>query len=112
MIAHITTRDAWARASDARQYTDPSLAADGFIHCSALTPEQLLAVADANFAGQHGLVLLIIDPIKLGVEVKDEEFEDTGIFFPHVYGPIDFEAVVQVLAFAPQPDGTFQLPEL
>ena len=112
MIAHITTQDAWARASDGLQYTAPSLATDGFIHCSTLTPEQLLAVADANFAGQHGLVLLVIDPAQLGAAVNYEEFEDTGNFFPHVYGPIDLEAVVQVLDFAPQPDGTFRLPAL
>ncbi len=68
-------------------------------------------MANAHFAGQAGLVLLVIDPARLKAEVKYEEFEDSGKFYPHVYGPINLEAVAQVLDFAPEADGTFLLPE-
>ena len=111
MFAHITTKDAWQRAQEAGEYLHPSLATDGFIHCSMPTPEQLLVVADAHFAGQRGLVLLVIDPDRLQAEVKYEEFEDSGNFFPHVYGPINPEAVVRVLEFVPEQEGSFRLPE-
>lgn len=112
MIAHITTRSAWEAAQGGPGYTHASLSTDGFIHCSTLTAEQLLAVANAHFAGQAGLVLLIVDPAKLGAVVKYEEFEDSGSFFPHVYGPINTGAVTQVMEFAPEADGTFKLPKI
>ena len=72
---------------------------------------QLLAVANHLYAGQSGLVLLLIEPERLAAAVRYEEFETSGKFFPHVHGPINLDAVVQVLPFPPQPDGTFQLPD-
>ena len=111
MIAHITTQTEWDRAQRAGVYTAPSLDYQGFIHCSAVTAQQLLAVANAMYAGQPNLVVLLIDPDKLDAELRYEEFESSGLFFPHVYGLLNLGAVVDAAPFTPQPDGTFELPE-
>lgn len=103
LIAHITTRAAWQEAQHAGEYTHPSLATDGYIHCSLPTEGQFIAVANAHFAGQPDLVLLI-DRQHLTAPVKDEEFEDSGLFFPHVYGPLPVRGVVQMLDFPPGAD--------
>ena len=110
MFAHVTSSVAWMEALEAGLYSAPSLEAQGFIHCSEISTEQLLAVADHLYAGQSGLVLLLIEAQRLTSEVRYEEFETSEKFFPHVYGPINLDAVVRVLPFPPQPDGTFQLP--
>ena len=111
MIAHITTRQAWKDARSTGIYEADSLQTDGFIHCSAISAEQLLAVADHAYAGQTGLVLQLVEPEVPNSEVRYEKDEASGQSFPHVYGPIHFGAVVNVLDFPPQPDGTFRLPD-
>jgi uncharacterized protein (DUF952 family) len=107
-ILHITPRQAWERAVKAGSYTADSLGRQGFIHCS--TGEQVLSVADCIFAGRQGLVLLCIQEDLLAAEVKYENLEGGAKLFPHVYGPINLEAVRDVLDFHPSSDGTFELP--
>lgn len=110
IILHITTRADWETAQAAGQYTAESLALQGFIHCS--TPEQVLGVADSLYKGQLGLVLLCIDAARLTAEVRYEDCYDTGLDFPHLYGPLPLDAVVATVDFPPRPDGTFALPPL
>jgi uncharacterized protein (DUF952 family) len=106
-ILHIASRDAWEAARTAAHYRGDTLATDGFIHCS--TPEQVVRVADAYFRGRSGLVLLAIDPSRLTAELRWEESPDGGVF-PHIYGPLNLDAVVCVAEFEPGADGTFALP--
>lgn len=109
-ILHATTRSAWSAAQQSGEYAADSLAGEGFIHCSK--PEQILRVADLLYAGQHGLVLLVIDPARLSSELRWEPGVDLATeLFPHVYGPINLDAVAEVLAFEPGPDGNFHLPK-
>ena len=76
-----------------------SLAEQGFIHCSFA--EQVQATADAFFAGRTDVVLLEIDPARLGaVEVRVEPAGDPA-GFPHLYGPLPVTAVVRVLPLRP-----------
>jgi uncharacterized protein (DUF952 family) len=108
-IVHATTRSAWSAAQASGKYAADSLAGEGFIHCS--TAEQILGVADRFFAGQHGLVLLVIDPARLSSELHWEPGVDLATeLFPHIYGPINLNAVVDALEFEPDSDGKFHLP--
>jgi uncharacterized protein (DUF952 family) len=60
-------------------------------------------------------VLLVIDPQKVQPEVKYEppvnpstgETESGGELFPHIYGALNTDAVIQVEDFAPDSDGMF-----
>ncbi len=109
LILHGTARQAWAAAQAEGEYRADSLASQGFIHCSKT--DQILRVANLLFRGQHGLVLLVIDPAKLTSELRWEPGEDLStVVFPHVYGPINLNAVVAVRDFEPGPDGLFSLP--
>jgi len=110
MIIHITQQEAWDTARLAGSYQADTLALEGFIHCS--TPEQVVAVANDRFRGQEGLVCLCIEEALLQAEIRYEDCYDTGQKFPHIYGPLNLEAVAQVLAFPPQEDGTFVLPPM
>jgi uncharacterized protein (DUF952 family) len=84
------------------------VATEGFIHCS--TPEQVLRVANARFRGREDLVLLLIDSGMIAAEIRYENLEGGNERFPHIYGPLNLEAVINVLDFEPQADGTFLLP--
>ncbi len=107
-ILHCTTRAAWDAAVAQGSYAADSLAQEGFIHLS--TPAQILAVADARFRGQGGLVLLCVDAERLIPELRYENLEGGTLLFPHVYGPINLDAVRQVVAFPPEADGSFRMP--
>lgn len=115
-ILHITTRKAWIEATRAGQYVAPSLATEGFIHCS--TARQALPVARKFYGGQTGLVWLEVDPARLTSVLKWERPSDgvvppgvrEGEAFPHVYGPINLRAVLQVVDFETDANGEFLLP--
>ena len=109
-ILHATSRTAWSAAQKSGMYTTDSLAGQGFIHCSKTS--QILRVANLFYAGQHGLVLLVIDPARLASELRWEPGADLPTdLFPHVYGPINIEAVVKVLDFESDAAGKFHLPD-
>lgn len=109
LVLHIASRSDWQRSASLGSYRCLSLLDEGFIHCS--TSEQLLIPANERFRGQQDLVLLCIDVSLLGSELRYEDCYDSGVAFPHVYGPIERDAVVAVLDFVPGEDGCFQLPE-
>ena len=109
-ILHIVPRAEWEAAVRTDEpYAPESLAAEGFIHCS--TPAQVLGPANAFYRGQGGLVLLRIDPGRLAADLVYEDCYESGQAFPHIYGPLNLEAVVEVVDFPVGPDGTFSLPD-
>jgi uncharacterized protein (DUF952 family) len=83
-------------------------ARDGFIHLSA--GHQVAGTLAKYFAGQRDLVLLAVDPGRLGKRLRWEESRG-GELFPHLYGPLDLDHVLSVEALVLQEDGTHRLPE-
>lgn len=108
MILHITTQEEWKTALDAGSYRADSLEMEGFIHCS--TAEQVIGVANERFHGRAGLVLLCIAPAHLDAALIYEDCYETGQLFPHIYGPLNLNAVAAVVDFPPGADGNFTLP--
>lgn len=97
MLFHLTTLDSWLEHPD-RPYAPPSLALEGFVHCSP-DEETLLETANLLFADATGpLMVLLIDETALDAEVRREPAADrAGRPFPHVYGAINRGAVVGML---------------
>lgn len=108
VIYHITQHAAWEDALFRGVYRAQSLETEGFIHASTL--EQVIGTANLLFHGQPGLVLLVIDPGRLQAELRYEIAPGTGQKFPHIYGPLNLDAVERVVAFPPGPQGSFGLP--
>ena len=110
MILHIAAVDHWEEARARGEYSLDSLETEGFIHCS--TPQQVLGPANEFYRGRSDLVLLVIDPARLEAKLIYEDLYEAGFLFPHIYGPLNLDAVVNVLPFPTRPDGTFELPVL
>jgi uncharacterized protein (DUF952 family) len=106
-IFHIVERSQWQAVQAEDIYQAASLETEGFIHCSTIV--QATWVADKFFRGQPDLVLLKIDPERLWAELRFEPVEGLGLF-PHLYGALNLDAVVEAFDFPPQPNGRFQLP--
>jgi uncharacterized protein (DUF952 family) len=125
-LYHITPGAEWAAAQASGEYRlstrGKTLAEEGFIHCSHA--HQVVSVADAIYRGTTGLVLLVIDPAAVRAEIREEalgrvgpgpgggadRLAGAGERFPHIYGPLNVDAVVDVLPFEPTADGSFELP--
>ena len=107
-ILHICRAADWGEAQTRGEYRAGSLSAEGFIHCS--TSAQVIKTANRFYAGQRDLVLLVIDADRVSAAVKREAAD--GDWFPHVYGPLNLDAVTQALPFPPAADGTFAAPAL
>jgi uncharacterized protein (DUF952 family) len=107
-IFHIAKRGEWERAEREGIYRTPTLASEGFIHCSR--SDQVVRVANNLFRGQTGLVLLEIDTHQVGAEIRYENCEGGQETFPHIYGTLDVGSVVRVSPFEPGEDGTFVMP--
>ena len=116
MIFHITSRRAWNEAQGRGNHRPESLAIEGFIHCSTIS--QVLPVAENIYKGQDGLVLLAVEPTLLSSDLKWEPPSGgspppgvpEGDLFPHIYGPINLDAIVNVVDLEEDSQGNFKLP--
>lgn len=116
MIYHITSRQAWSNARESGEYRAASLESEGFIHCS--TESQVVSVAERYYKGEQDLYLLVIEPALLSSALKWEPPSGgtppgvpEGDLFPHIYGPINLDAVVQVFDLLSNVDGKIHFPE-
>ncbi|WP_328887139.1 DUF952 domain-containing protein [Streptomyces sp. NBC_00316] len=106
LLLHITEGPLWEAARGTGTYDmstrGRTLQEEGFIHCSL--PHQLPGVAEMLYgsgttAGAEGpadLVVLVIDPARLSAPVRYEALVPGGEEFPHIYGPVPVDAVVEV----------------
>lgn len=110
LIFHIATVPDWEAAIAAGEYRTStrgrSLDEVGFIHCSHR--HQVERVANAGYRDGTGpLCLLAIDPGRLGATEVREEPGGGVETFPHVYGPLPVDAVVEVTPLEPAAGGLF-----
>jgi len=111
MIYHVVHPDEWNAGAD-RPYAPASLAEDGFVHCSP-DAETTLAVVNAFYrTGPRPLLALVLDEERLAARCAWEAADPApppgvspGTLFPHVFGPLDREAVVRVLEVRWDADG-------
>ena len=103
-IYHLVPKAAWGTAPPG-PFRAPSLESEGFIHCS--NREQVARSANKFYADELEMLVLAIDPARLSSELRDEEGRP-GELFPHIYGPIDREAIIEVIGLIRGPDGRWQ----
>lgn len=105
-ILHITRREQWGEARREGYYKGDTLGSQGFIHFSK--PHQVEEIANFLFQGQKDLVLLLVDTSKVQAELRYETVGNE--VFPHLYGPLNTDAVIEVLDLVPDVAGKFQPP--
>jgi uncharacterized protein (DUF952 family) len=99
LIYHLTTLPEWEKAQDQGFYEAKSNKEEGFIHCS--TEEQVEGVMKRHFEKHENLVKLMIDPNRLTQTLKYEKAAHNGEVYPHIYGPLNLEAVTQIVFLDP-----------
>jgi len=108
-IYHIAAVSDWEQACRDGEYRistrGKSLADEGFIHAG--TAQQVAPVANAVYKADADLVVLVIDVDKVGPEIRYEHVPGWEDPFPHVYGPLNVEAVARILPLDRDASGRF-----
>ena len=99
LIYHLTTLQEWELAQDKGHYESKTFDQDGFIHCSYA--HQLETVLKKYFKHHENLVKLVIDPNRVLHPIKVELNAAKDDDYPHIYGPLNLEAVVQLVFLDP-----------
>ncbi|MGZ4467902.1 MAG: DUF952 domain-containing protein [Nocardioidaceae bacterium] len=97
-IFHLTTPAEWEAAQEKGVYTlstrGVTLAEEGYIHCSE--QEQIEGVRKRSYADVPDVLILVIDTDKLASPWRTEQLSGADQPYPHIYGPLNLDAVVDV----------------
>lgn len=108
MIYHITNPAAWKKGQQDDRYIPEGFEQEGYIHCSK--QEQIVGVGERYYAGQSGLLILGINPDKLTAKLVFENLIGGEELFPHIYGPLNLDAVEFTAEFGENAAGGFEFP--
>ncbi|WP_420155431.1 DUF952 domain-containing protein [Siphonobacter sp.] len=93
MLYHVVQPAYWSALEEATPYTPETFAEEGFIHLS--TQEQVAGVLERYYAGVRPLLLLHLDETRFSAPLRYEA-STGGELFPHLYGPLNRDAIVQI----------------
>ncbi len=105
MILHCLKQSSWEAVKNQETWGEELILQDGFIHCSTI--EYFWRVAPNFQSVGEDLVLLCIDENELVSEVRYEDGDNCGRFYPHVYGVINHSAIKMVLPFLRNNSGEY-----
>jgi chorismate synthase len=97
-IYHVTSAKEWDTAKQIGYYEASSLSLEGFIHCSKA--EQVQGVLERYYKGKTDMVKLVIDTNKLTSKLQLDYSASINEEFPHVYGVINLDAVIDIVNIA------------
>ncbi len=93
MIFHIVLPEVWEKFKNEKFYEADSLKTEGFIHCSFT--RQVETVLQRYYKDAQKVLILEIEPKKLMSKLVEEP-STGGEIYPHIYGKINAEAIVNV----------------
>ncbi|MEP7074621.1 MAG: DUF952 domain-containing protein [Acidobacteriota bacterium] len=93
LVYHVVLPEYWIEMDTERDYVAASLAVEGFIHCSY--SGQLDDVLKRYYSNADEVLILTIDTDKLSSRLVEEPSTNNEIY-PHIYGPVNREAIVEV----------------
>lgn len=109
LIYHVAYSKDWDEALASGKYEvstrGRTLQEQGFIHGGQIS--QVEPVANSFYAGEKGLVVLVIDEGRVTSEIKYDDVPGWDLPFPHIYGPLNVDAVTDVVPLEAGADGRF-----
>lgn len=93
LIYHIVLPEVWEKFKDENFYEAESLATERFIHCSYRS--QLPDVLERYYRNAEKVLILHVNPYLLTSQLIAEH-STGGEIYPHVYGAINRNAIVEI----------------
>lgn len=109
IILHCLTQQEWETVKKDKYYGKELLDSSNFIHCATI--QDFWRVAPYFKEIKEPLLLLCIDTDKVEAEIKWEDDGNYGREYPHIYGELNLDAIVDVLPFLRDEHGDFLLSE-
>ena len=101
---HLTPRERWAEQRTNTEYTPEPFESEGFIHCTD-GEANVVDVGNRYYTGDsREMVCLVIDFDLVNAEIR---YEDPQRIYPHIHGPLNTRAVVDVRSVHRGPNGSF-----
>ncbi len=107
LIFLLLTNKEWEMYKKGTIYSPESLESQGFIEC--LRGSQLKDAANRLYQGAENLMLVVINTSLLEAKLKYEREEELDEVIPHIYGPLNTDAIIDKIELAPEEDGTFDI---
>jgi len=106
VIYHLVPIDYWEAQPADRPYVPADYAREGFIHCTK-GAEQVAIVANRYYRDDpREWLVLVLDEQAITAEIKYELGRD-GLFYPHIYGALNRDAIREVWHMPRDLAGTF-----
>ncbi|WBW97389.1 DUF952 domain-containing protein [Oceanirhabdus sp. W0125-5] len=106
IILHCVKKKNWDKVCNEKEYGYTDFKRNGFIHCSSI--EYFWRVTEHFNEQDTEYVILCIDTDKVKAEIKWEDCDSNpGRYYPHIYGPIERNAIINVLPFLRDPNGNY-----
>jgi uncharacterized protein (DUF952 family)/mannose-6-phosphate isomerase-like protein (cupin superfamily) len=103
-IFHIIDEPTYTTNAKDGYYVNPGLQKEGFIHFCDFN--LLNAVANHYYKNQSELIVLDVNPTLLESKLLFENSINDRIYYPHVYGPLNLNAITRVIKIK-RIDGSF-----
>ena len=101
---HLVPVEYWHACDKTQPYLPEQFAVDGFIHCTD-DRETVVAVGNRYFAtDSRPYLALVIDKARVKPEIR---YEDSSGLYPHIYGPLNRDAILRVMPAPRDTDGRF-----
>lgn len=101
---HLVPEERWLADDGGSDYTPERFAEEGFIH-TTLGDDEVLAVGNRYYVADprpHLVLTVALDRL-----AAPWRFDEAGPLYPHVYGPLNRDAVVGVRRIRRDVDGRF-----
>ena len=106
LIYHLVPVDYWEAQPIEQSYVPVDYVREGFIHCTK-GADQMVIVANRYYRNDPRVwLVLVLDEQAITSEIKYELGGD-GQFYPHIYGPLNRDAIREAKRMPRNVDGTF-----
>lgn len=110
IIYHLCPAEYYQSVSNQPAYYPADYKREGFIHCTR-GAKQVVIVANRYYRGdKRPFVVLVINETAVTAQLKDELAAD-GLLYPHLYGPLNRDAILNVVPMPRLSDGSFLPPD-
>lgn len=107
LIFHVVKKEDWKLQKKDSRYHPESIDTEGFIHCSP--GREIEEVTNRLFKGESDILLIIINTTLVEPEIRYENSGDSDTKYPHIYGPLNMDAVIDKIELASEDDGSYKI---